>query len=97
MFNIVIPMSLLFELPIVVMFLTRLRILNPSRLRKLRRYAYLLLVVLATLVTPPDMVSDILVAIPLILLYELSVILSGRVYRRLVERDRQREAEFGDA
>ena len=97
MFNIVIPMSLLFELPIVVMFLTRLRILNPSRLRKLRRYAYLLLVVLATLVTPPDMVSDILVAIPLILLYELSVILSGRVYRRLIERDRQREAEFGDA
>ncbi|WP_342771446.1 twin-arginine translocase subunit TatC [Paenibacillus sambharensis] len=87
MFNIVIPIALLFELPIVIMFLTRLGILNPVRLRKMRRLAYFLLVFIGVLVTPPDVVSDLLVIFPLILLYEFSVYLSVSVYRRM-ERDR---------
>jgi len=95
MFNILLPVSLLFELPIVVMFLTRLRILNPARLRKLRRYAYVVLVVIATFVTPPDLISDILVAIPLIVLYEVSVLLSAMVYRKQREKDLAWEAEYG--
>lgn len=89
MFNILLPMSLLFELPVVVMFLTKLRILNPDRLKKLRRYAYLVLVIVATVVTPPDLISDILVAIPMILLYEISVWLSARIYKAQQERDKQ--------
>jgi sec-independent protein translocase protein TatC len=95
MFNIVLPMSLLFELPVVVMFLTKIRILNPTRLRKMRRYAYLVLVIIATVVTPPDFISDILVAIPLIVLYELSVMLSGMVYRKQLEQERMWEEEYG--
>ncbi|MEI7026464.1 twin-arginine translocase subunit TatC [Paenibacillus sp. y28] len=93
MFNILLPISLLFELPIVVMFLTRIRILNPLRLRKMRRYAYVILVIVATVVTPPDLISDILVAIPLILLYELSVLLSTLVYRKQLEQERRFEEE----
>ncbi|WP_240041172.1 twin-arginine translocase subunit TatC [Paenibacillus ginsengarvi] len=89
MFNILLPMALLFELPVVVMFLTKLRILNPSRLQKLRRYAYLVLVVIATVVTPPDFISDILVAIPMILLYEVSIMLSARIYKKQLEMDKQ--------
>jgi sec-independent protein translocase protein TatC len=89
MFNILLPMAILFELPVVVMFLTKLRILNPARLKKLRRYAYLLLIVIATIVTPPDFISDILVAIPMIVLYEISIMLSARVYRDQQERDKQ--------
>jgi len=95
MFNIVIPVALLFELPIVVMFLTKIRVLNPIRLRKLRRYAYLLLVVIGTMITPPDFISDVLVAVPLIALYEFSVMLSGVVYRKQLEQDRRYEEEFG--
>lgn len=87
MFNILIPLSLLFELPVVVMFLTKIRVLNPKRLQKMRRYAYLLLVIVATLVTPPDFISDILVAVPLILLYEISVLLSRLVYRKQLAAD----------
>ncbi|MFD0869542.1 MULTISPECIES: twin-arginine translocase subunit TatC [Paenibacillus] len=96
MFNILLPISLLFELPIVVMFLTKLRILTPPRLRKMRRYAYMILVIVGTVITPPDLISDILVIIPLILLYEFSVFLSGMIYRKQLERDRQWEEEFGD-
>jgi sec-independent protein translocase protein TatC len=95
MFNILIPISLIFELPIVIMFLTRLRILNPKRLHTLRRYAYLLLVVVAAMITPPDALSMIIVAVPMILLYELSVLLSGLVYRKQLAQDKAWEEEYG--
>ncbi|MBW7455967.1 twin-arginine translocase subunit TatC [Paenibacillus sepulcri] len=95
MFNILLPISLLFELPLVIMFLTKLRILNPKRLRKMRRLAYFILILIGIIITPPDFISDSLVAIPLILLYEASVLLSSVVYRKQLERDRQWEEEFG--
>ncbi|NOU92946.1 twin-arginine translocase subunit TatC [Paenibacillus sp. LMG 31456] len=96
MFNILIPISLLFELPIVIMFLTKLRILNPKRLHTLRRYAYLLLVIVASMITPPDAVSAIVVSVPMILLYEFSVLLSGVVYRKQLLKDKAWEEEFGE-
>jgi len=97
MFNIIVPMSLLFELPVVVMFLTKLRILNPQRLKKMRRLAYLILIIIATMVTPPDFISDILVYVPLIVLYEVSIALSARVYRKQQEHDRQWLGETSEA
>jgi sec-independent protein translocase protein TatC len=78
------------------MFLTRLRLVNPKRLRKLRRYAYLALVILSTIVTPPDAISAIIVAIPLIILYEISELLSTVVYRKQLAKDRLWEEEFGE-
>ncbi|NHN34252.1 twin-arginine translocase subunit TatC [Paenibacillus agricola] len=95
MFNIVLPISLIFELPIVIMFLTKLRILNPARLQKLRRYAYMLLVIIAAMITPPDLLSAVIVALPMILLYEFSVLLSGGVYRKQLIKDKEWEEEFG--
>ncbi|WJH35172.1 twin-arginine translocase subunit TatC [Paenibacillus aurantius] len=95
MFNILLPVSLVFELPVVVMFLTKLRVLNPIRLRKLRRYSYLILVILSTLIAPPDLLSNLLIVLPLIILYEISVVLSGRIYRRQLEQDREWEEEYG--
>ncbi len=94
LFNIVIPISLLFEIPLLIMFLTAIRILNPMRLRKMRRIAYFLMVFVGVVITPPDLVSDIIVAIPLILLYELSVLLSARIYKKQLEKDRLWEEEF---
>ncbi|UHA76083.1 twin-arginine translocase subunit TatC [Paenibacillus sp. 481] len=96
MFNIILPLSLLFELPVVIMFLTRIRILNPLRLRKMRRFAYFGLIVLATFISPPDIVSDILVAIPLLVLYEISVILSATVFRKQLEEDMKWEQQYED-
>lgn len=95
LFNILIPISLLFELPIVIMFLTKLRILNPMRLKKMRKLAYFVLIVIGVVVTPPDFISDSLVAAPLILLYEISVLLSSVVYKKQLLADEAWEEEFG--
>lgn len=94
MFNMVIPFGFLFELPIVVMFLTRLRILNPVRLAKARRFAYFGLAVIAIMLTPPDLISDVLVTIPLLVLYEISVWLSRIVYRKQIKEDEEWEKVY---
>lgn len=94
MFNLVLPLALLFELPLVVMFLTRIRILNPLRLRKMRKLAYFALVFIAVVITPPDFISDFLVTIPLLLLYEFSVFLSSVIYRKQLEADMERDSRY---
>ncbi len=82
LFNIVLPITVLFELPAIVMFLTKIRLLNPRRLGKFRKFAYFVLFILGALVTPPDIMSAILVTIPMMGLYELSVLLSRIVYNK---------------
>ncbi|WP_394189493.1 twin-arginine translocase subunit TatC [Paenisporosarcina quisquiliarum] len=80
--NMTLPFGFLFELPVVIMFLTSLGIINPFVLQKIRKYAYFVLILTSVLITPPDFLSDILVIIPLLLLYEGSITLSKFVYRR---------------
>lgn len=87
MFRLILPIGIVFELPVVVMFLTRIHVLTPHMLKKFRRYAYVLLVLIAAMITPPDFVSNILVSIPLIVLYELSIWLSHRVYRKVQKQE----------
>ncbi|RKD21684.1 twin arginine-targeting protein translocase TatC [Ammoniphilus oxalaticus] len=87
MFSIVFPFGVLFELPVIVVFLTKIRALNPVRLAKMRKLAYFTLIVTAVILTPPEIISDILVAGPLLLLYELSIILSKRVYKKQQRED----------
>lgn len=82
MFQILLPISLLFELPVIIMFLTRIRLLNPLRLRKMRRFAYFILILLGTMFSPPDIISDIFISLPLLTLYEIGVFLSWVVYRK---------------
>lgn len=82
MLHLTLPFGFLFEMPIVVMFLTRLGILNPFRLAKARKVSYFILVIISILITPPDLISDVLVIIPLLVLYEISITLSKVVYRR---------------
>ncbi|CAM4454847.1 twin-arginine translocase subunit TatC [Paenibacillus tarimensis] len=95
MLNLTLPFGLLFEMPAIVIFLTRLGILNPDRLAKARKTAYFALAVTAVTVTPPDIVSDVLVVIPLLLLYECSVSLSRITYRKRLRKlaeEEEREA-----
>lgn len=82
MIHIILPFGFLFELPVIIMFLTSLGVLNPYRLQKMRKYSYFVLILIAVLITPPDFVSDVIVVIPLLFLYECSVLLSKVVYRR---------------
>ncbi|SFA74745.1 sec-independent protein translocase protein TatC [Lentibacillus halodurans] len=86
LFRIVIPFALFFEIPIIAMFLTRLGIITPHFMRKMRKYAYLILVIVGALITPPDFVLQIVVAIPLVLLYEISIFLSQIIYRKKLKK-----------
>ena len=81
LFQITIPLALIFELPAIVWFLTKLGILTPTLMTKYRKYVYLAMVILSAMITPPDLLSQVFVLIPLILLYEFSVLLCGWVYR----------------
>ena len=76
------PLGIIFELPVLVAFLTSLHILTPQYLIKNRRYAYFALLVIAVVVTPADFISDLTMAAPLILLYEVSIIVCKYIYRK---------------
>ncbi|WML40267.1 twin-arginine translocase subunit TatC [Neobacillus sp. OS1-2] len=89
--NMTLPFGVLFELPVVVMFLTSLGIINPFVLSKIRKYAYFVLIIIAVVITPPDFMSDFVVTLPLLLLYEVSINLSKFVYRKRLKK--QQEAE----
>ncbi|SES79251.1 sec-independent protein translocase protein TatC [Oceanobacillus limi] len=80
--RVTLPFAILFEIPIISMFLTSLGILTPEFMRKTRKYAYFVLIIIGTMVTPPDLILPILIAIPLIILYEVSIYFSGVVYRK---------------
>lgn len=80
--NITLPFGVIFELPVVVIFLTRIGVITPRLLRKVRRFAYLICVVIGTLISPPELISHLSVTLPMILMYEISVTLSAVTYRR---------------
>ena len=84
--NMSLPFGVLFELPIVMMFLTSLGILNPYVMAKIRKYAYFVLIVVAVIITPPEFMSDFVVSVPLLLLYEISISLSKIVYKRKLKK-----------
>lgn len=68
--------GLVFELPIVIYFLSRMGVVTPKFLRDYRKYAYVLILIIAAIVTPPDILSQMIVTFPLIILYEISIFIS---------------------
>ena len=85
--------GLLFQLPVVVMLLTRVGILTPHTLRNIRKYAFVVILIMAAIITPStDPFSLMLVTAPLYLLYEFSIALSMRIYKRqMKEADKEWE------
>ncbi len=84
------PTGLIFEMPIVAFFLTRIGIIGPQDLRKYRRHAIVAIVIVAGIITPPDVMSQTIVSLPLFVLYEISIIVAAREKRR---RDRAMDAQ----
>lgn len=76
LFQTTIPFGFLFQLPVITLFLTRLGIVTPQLLGQIRRYAYFVLLIIAALITPPDIMSFAIVSVPLFVLYEVSVWIS---------------------
>jgi sec-independent protein translocase protein TatC len=80
--------GLVFEMPVITTFLARIGILKPEWLSRKRSIAIILAFVAAAIITPPDPITQVLLAIPLIILYEMSILLAKIAYRR-----RQKAAE----
>jgi sec-independent protein translocase protein TatC len=74
--------GVVFELPVVAFFLSRMGILTPEFMRKFRLYAIFLIAVLAAFITPPDAVTMVMMLLPLVLLYEISILISAAAVRR---------------
>lgn len=74
--------GIIFELPIIIYFLSKVGIISASFLRKYRRHAYIILLLLAAIITPPDVFSMMLVTMPLVLLYELGIFLAKNIEKK---------------
>ena len=72
----------IFELPIVIYFLTKMGLVTPEFLKKYRKYALVLVLILAAIITPPDIISQVIVAIPMIVLYEVSIKISRYIIKK---------------
>jgi sec-independent protein translocase protein TatC len=74
--------GVVFQMPLIILFLTRIGLVGPEFLRTYRKHAFVAILILAAIITPPDVTSQILVSLPLFLLYEISIFLSARAQRR---------------
>jgi len=85
--------GVVFELPIVAFFLTKIGVITPMFMRKYRKHAIVVIFILAAIITPPDVFSQILVSIPLLILYEVSILISARVMK---QKDKERDEFMRD-
>ena len=86
-FQTTMPLALIFELPVIIAFLTSIGLIDPGLLVSYRRYAYFILLVLAVVLTPADFISDLAMTVPLIVLYEVSIVVSKWIIKRREEKN----------
>lgn len=86
--QVVLGMGVVFLFPVIVYYMTSIGILTPMFLKTYRRHAIVLIMVVAAVITPADVLSMMAAAIPLLLLYEFSVLMSSRVYKRLLKQNK---------
>ncbi len=89
--SVVLAAGLIFELPILVFFLTKVGLITPKFLKKYRKHSLILILALSAIITPPDIFSQVLVSLPLIILYEVGISISKRIVRQ-----QQQELESGE-
>ena len=75
--------GLMFLLPVVISILSKLGIMTPQFLRKYRKHALVIVLILSAFITPPDFISQVIVALPIMGLYEISILISARINKRL--------------
>lgn len=78
----VIACGLIFELPIIIYFLTKIGLVTPEILKKYRKIALVIVLILSAIITPPDIASQIIVAVPILVLYQISIYISKVVIKR---------------
>ena len=77
-----IPTGVIFELPVVVFFLAKVGLITAEFMQTYRRHAFVVILILAAIITPPDVVTQLLIGFPLYILYEISIIIARRVEKK---------------
>lgn len=84
--SVVLASAVVFELPVLIFFLSKIGLVTPSFLKKYRKHSIVIILALSAIITPPDVFSQILVTLPLILLYEIGIGISKRVEKKYLKR-----------
>ncbi|WP_207759855.1 twin-arginine translocase subunit TatC [Flavobacterium cyanobacteriorum] len=79
--------GLVFEMPVIMYFLAKIGLVSAGFLRNYRRYAYVIILIIAAIVTPPDVVSQLIVTIPLVILYEVSILIAARMNKKRLKEE----------
>ncbi len=74
--------GLIFQLPIIIFFLTKIGLVTPQFLRKYRKFALIIVLIVSAVITPPDIASQVIVSIPVLILYEVSILISARIVKK---------------
>ncbi|WP_420602376.1 twin-arginine translocase subunit TatC [Flagellimonas sp.] len=85
----VIACGIMFELPIIIYFLTKVGLVTPEILKKYRKMALVIVLILCAVITPPDVTSQIIVAIPVLILYQASIYISKIVVKREAKKEKK--------
>lgn len=75
--------GLMFQLPVVTYILSKAGIVTPGLMKTYRRHSIIVILVLSAIITPPDVISQLLISFPLVFLYEISILVSARIQRKL--------------
>lgn len=81
--------GLVFELPMIMYFLTKIGVVTPEILKKYRKYALVVILIISAVITPPDVASQVIVAIPILVLYQVSIYISAIVVRNQKRKEKQ--------
>jgi len=77
-----IPTGILFQLPIFVYFFSIIGLITPAGMKKYRRHAFIIILIIAAITTPPDVITQFLVGVPVYILYEFSILISARAEKK---------------
>lgn len=87
--NMLLGVSILFELPVLVYFLTKIGLITPEFLKRYRKHSLVVVLIVAAIITPPDVASQIIVAIPILVLYEASIKVSQWVLKKELKNEQK--------
>jgi len=83
--------GVMFQLPVITYFLSKAGIINPRIMKAYRRHSIVVILVISAIITPPDVISQLLIALPLLILYEISIVISRRIEKRAEKAENSEE------
>ncbi len=92
MLSLMVTFGLVFEMPMLTMFLSQLGIVKPKFLISTRKYAVLIIFIVAAILTPPDVISQFTIAVPMLVLYEISIAVCRFIEKRKKTKNTAEEA-----